>query len=928
MAPQDRWIPLSLDCASEHAQAPARIRDGKGFRFGRIRTDGKTLALDNGSVINTDSTLELLDLEHMSPYERFKYSKIVAEAARLEGNQLGTSRIHESQKPHQRDAVRWGYRGQRRAFFLSFGMGKTRIQLDILRLLSEDLAIGNVPAKVLQVAPKGVHLEFINEAEAIGVPIHRIFCTADARPGINLCNYEPVRDHKIDPRIFGASSADEAAVFRSKGATETFREFMTLFEGLKYKFIATATPSPNNLDEIAAYAAYLEIATVSQVRTRFFVRNSTKVNDLTLNPAKLEDFFTWMSTWALFLESPGDLGHDPSEYILPGLTVNWHCIDDPAGLSIYNREGQRVIGGASEIDLPMAARIKRESIGVRLEKAREIISSDPDARFIIWHHRDKERDAIKKLYPHAGILTGSMPDEDQFAVLRRFKAGEIRILAAKPEMYGAGANFQQVCHRAIFLGLDYKAYYTIQAVHRIHRFMQKEDCVIDMIYVRSEAGIKQILDRKWREDVKLRTKMTEIVREHGLVVRSMSETVMRRRAVRRQECSGKSWKSINNDAVLECERMKTSSVHMGMTSWPFGPMFVYTESVSDFSFADDYGAFFAGMDFLTPHLLRTLMPGRIMCVHVKDRVTPGNLSGLGYATLIPFSDMVRQHCQKHGFGFVARITIATDVVSENKASNRLGYTNKRKDGTSIGHGLPEYILVFRKRQTSRENGRADEPVTHDPPMCLFEGREVSFNRNLPQIPGSGYSVGRWQIDASGHWRSSGNRLADFDELMHLSKSQIFQLWREESESNIYNHARHVQLAEILKFHDRLPSKFSLIPAHALKDDPYLWTRIARMRTLNMIQKQKGMSQHLCPMQWDTLDRCIDLFSNIGEIVFDPCAGIGSTMLRAVEMGRYGLGCELCPKYYDDGLYHLQAHDEKHQQSSIFDLLGITNTEDR
>ena len=111
-------------------------------------------------------------------------------------------------------------------------------------------------------------------------------------------------------------------------------------------------------------------------------------------------------------------------------------------------------------------------------------------------------------------------------------------------------------------------------------------------------------------------------------------------------------------------------------------------------------------------------PGRMYCVHAKDRIVYGTVSGDGMYTVNPFSDKCVEHLRRHGFRYCSRITVVTDVVRENNQTYRLGWTENSKDGTKMGVGSPEYVLLFRKLPTDRANAYADVPVAHEKPHCL------------------------------------------------------------------------------------------------------------------------------------------------------------------------------------------------------------------
>lgn len=291
-----------------------------------------------------------------------------------------------------------------------------------------------------------------------------------------------------------------------------------------------------------------------------------------------------------------------------------------------------------------------------------------------------------------------------------------------------------------------------------------------------------------------------------------------------------------------------------------------------------------------------LRPGRVLAIHCKDRIVPGGLTGLGFQTVSAFSDRCREHYEGAGFGFLGRKTIVTDVVRENNQTYRLGWTEQCKDGSRMGCGMPEYLLLFRKPPTDRSNGYADVPVVKDK---------------------SAYSLARWQVDAHGFMRSSGNRLLSASDLEGVPHHVIYKLWRQHSLTTPYDFEHHVELAESLARRGLLPVTFMLVPPHSWHPD--VWADVARMRTLNAVQASKGREMHLCPLQFDIVDRTIVQFSQPGEVVYDPFAGLGTVPLCAVKLGRRGLGVELSPGYFADSLHHLRSAEHAAAAPTLFDL---------
>ena len=1058
--------------------------------------------------------------EPQTDYDAFLGRKVCV--AKSHGFDVAPEEIHPLLRDHQRALVRWMVAGGRRACFAAFGLGKSVIQLEAVRLTR-----ARIGGRALIVLPLGVRQEFIRDAAMLGTPVKfiRRIEEADDEATIYLTNYETVRDGKLDPQAFTVASLDEASVLRGFGGTKTFREFMRLFAadpargvkaqkamgtGVPYRFVATATPSPNEYIELLAYAAYLGILDVSQAKTRFFKRDSTKADQLTLHAHKEKEFWLWVSSWAILLQRPSDLGYSDEGYALPPMAVRWHEVPTDHRKAGHERDGQgRLIRNAA-LGVQDAAREKRESLTARVAKLREIVTASPDEHFLLWHDLEVERHAIVGAVPNATEVYGAQDLEERERRIIEFSDGEIPILATKPVLSGSGCNFQRHCHRAVFLGIGFKFNDFIQALHRIHRFLQTKPVEIDLIYTEAEREVRRTLERKWAQHTVMVGKMTEIIREYGLAHPDIAGALKRTSTIERVEVAGENYRLVNADAIEETRTLESDSVHLIVTSIPFchdastevltgrgwigfgdlapadtvatvnqgrrcfewqrptaiiwqhysgemlrfgnrsfdllvtpnhrmlvarrgkgfGPeklhlvdaatialdyerakrrgqargrvgrawrtclvppergdghrpsrisipplpanvrsghgvqlywieaedfvalagwylseghadsfsrgrsagrisiaqvknqtlrqeiadLFVriglppswhsrqltvwcrnlayfliaefgsgskqkripawvrelhphlltilrdtmmkgdgsrdhttytsyskelrdhfqeiclktgwraaingnyvyvgdkqiypeirrapdrvtydgmigcatvpngtiivrrngkpcisgnstqyeYTPSYRDLGHTDDDAHFFQHLGYLTPELLRVLKPGRVCAVHVKDRIVPGGLTGLGFQTVSPFSDATVAHFRQHGFAFLGRKTVVTDVVRENNQTYRLGWTEQCKDGSRMGAGMPEYVLLFRKPPTDGSDGYADEPVVKEK---------------------AAYSRTRWQIDAHGFMRSGGNRHLRPEEIVHLAHDAIFQLFRNSGLAEVYD----------------------------------------------------------------------------------------------------------------------------------------------
>lgn len=871
-------------------------------------------------------------------YDEFLRSKV--KLAQPDGITF-SGKLNPALKPHQAIMVDWMISGGRRALFANYGLGKSVCQLEAMRVITEVKG-----GRALIVCPLGVRQEFIRDAKAVlgwsSLPkFIRSIEEAD-ETGIYLTNYETVRDGKLDPRLFAAASLDEAASLRGGGSSLTFREFMRLFAGdegpkadgqarlgvngcVPYRFVATATPSPNDYIELLIYADFLGIMDISQAKTRYFKRDSTKADQLTIHPHKEQEFWLWVSSWALFVQSPADLDCPADGYELPPMEVCWHEVETDHRKAGVEKSGQHKMFRDSAIGVQDASAEKRSSMTVRVDKVGELLENSDGEQVVIWCDLNDEQKALEKELASMNItyssLTGSDSVEDREELLNEWRSRHTKAFLSKPTMYGAGINLQQ-SHTMIFAGIGFKAYEVLQAIHRIHRFGQKEACTIHLIFTEAEREVRKQLERKWQQHNKMVNKMTEIIKKFGLNQQAMAQVLTRKMGVERIEVSGKRFKLVNWDSVLEMKQMEENSVGLILTSIPFSTQYEYSPNYADFGHSEGNKEFFAQMDFLTPEMLRVLAPGRIAAIHVKDRVVPGGMTGLGYQTVYPFHARCIEHYAKHGFGYMGMKTIVTDVVRENSQTYRLGWSEQCKDGTKMGVGMPEYLLIFRKTPSGTDNSYADKPVVKSkPPSVNKEGMRVPFERNLPIVPGStGYSRARWQLDAHGFTRSSGDRLLDPKELMSLPHDVIYKLFRKHSLEKIYDFETHVKIGETMEASGKLPTDFMLLPPQSWSSE--VWTDVTRMLTLNGAQNAKGKEMHLCPMQFDLADRVIEQMSMPGEIVFDPFAGLGTVPLRAVLKNRIGWGCELSPGYWADSVAYCRAAEEQIETPSLFDLDAI------
>lgn len=800
--------------------------------------------------------------------------------------------------PHQRDAVTWMLKQRCALLAASFGLGKTTIQITIAKAL---VAYFNKP--FLIVCPLGVKHQFVEED---GVRLHTdwqyVRTDDEVRAATSpylITNYERVRDGNIDPQKhdFCGVSLDEGSVIRSLGS-KTVEVFRSVFATFLYRFVCTATPSPNNYRELIYYADFLGVMDKSQALTRWFKRNPDKVGDLTLMPQHEESFWMWVASWALFLNKPSDLSYSDEGYSLPNLKVFYHQIptDHSRAASQIDQHGQRNLLVNTIAGVSAAVQEKRATLQARIARAKEIVNKSPDDHFLIWHHLEDERRAIERTIDDVVTVYGSQAIEKREDNILAFSRGQIRLLGTKPELSGSGCNFQRHCHKNIFVGIDFSFQDFIQAIHRTHRFLQSKPVEVHLIYSEAEAGVLDILKRKWAQHDKLTERMSEIMQQYGLSHVAITNNLKRKIGIERYEVKGETYLAAHNDCVDEMKRIADNSVGLIHTSIPFGNHYEYTTNYEDFGHNPTDTDFFAQMDFLIPDLLRILKPGRVAAIHVKDRILYGHQTKSGFMEVSEFSDDTVKAFKKHGFLYEGRRTIITDVVRENNSTYRLGWSEMCKDASKMGAGLPEYLLLFRKPPSVAAKAYADEPIV--------KSKEE-------------YTRGRWQVVAHNLQRSNG--LLTPQQYAELEPSQAAAIFAQEQLTQPYDHERHVAICEAIEDTGRLPSSFMLLPPRVTQsDEDLVWDDVNFMRSLNAEQVRKGVANHLCPLPFDIVERTLRLYSNEGDLVVDPFGGLGTVAYCAIKMNRQAYTCELNNDYFHSLVRYLACAERERSTPKLFE----------
>lgn len=785
-------------------------------------------------------------------YQQFLESKI--KVATRKGMKVERSFFHPSLRPDQMDIAEWSIDLGAALVAPDAGMGKTRIGIEVMRFFQSMLG-----GKCLIVTELGAADTFVDqdpevgEGAVMGIFLEYVTNQAEAfasKADIVVTNYERIRNGEFDFAGFSAVWLDEGNYIKNM-ASDTTEALKIQLAKVQYKYIATATPSPNEVLELINYAHVLGICDRGQILTRFFQRNSTKAGELTLHPHHTDDFWLWVHSWCLAVTSPADLGYDYPGFELPELRLHWVEVKiDKAIDAGTEKDGQARLFIQSRSGLSEAAKIKRESIQARVYKALDILSAHRDDHFLLWHHLEDERKALNGAMNFPGIsyadLYGSLKMELREKRIIDFTKGNLQYLASKPSVSGVGCNFQKHCCKEIFVGITDSFDDLYQALKRVWRFYNPFPAVdVWLLYTPEEYDIVLNLQRKWREHNEMREAMRVIIQTYGLNHSKFIEEKRRTFKVDRKVFEGKDYTLVNNDCVLELDNLQDNSVDLVLSSFPFGNHYEYSDKYNDFGHNETNADFIRQCGYLLPKLFAKLKPGRLAVIHLKNRIHYGSVTGLGFSILHRFTHLVCDAFEQHGFYTIGNHYIPTDVVAENNQTYRLGYGEMKKDSTKMGAGIPEEIWIFRKPPTSNANAYADDPVKHD----------------------ESYTLAHWQVDADAFWKSSGNRYLTPYEMKAWGLDKIQAWWKRFNRSTVYDYDQHVSLLQALDDHDKLSRLFTTLPLQSNTD--FIQDNINRMHGLNMEQSRRKQQNHICPMPFDEVDRMIELYSNPGELVLDP-----------------------------------------------------------
>ena len=434
-------------------------------------------------------------------YEEFLRGK--ERAAGACGFEWPRERMNPRMFEWQKDIVFWALKKGRAALFEDCGNGKTIQQLEFCRAVCAHTGM-----PTLIVAPLTVGEQTKREAEKFGYAATLCRTQKDARPGINITNYEML-EH-FEAAAFGGVVLDESSILKNcMGKVRT--QIIQMFQDVPYRLSCTATPSPNDYMELGNQVEFLGIMSHTEMLATYFIHDGSDTSKWRLKGHAEDRFWEWVATWAVVLTCPGDLGYPNDGYVLPELVMHEHLVD----VSTSMDDG--LFGWVAKT-LTERRDARRMSLRERCERAAQVVAADAAEQWVVWCDLNSESELLTELIGGAVQVRGSDTPDEKAGALRAFAEGKVRYLVTKPSIAGFGMNWQN-CHNMIFVGLSdsYEAMY--QAMRRCYRFGQKMPVIVHIITSAAEGAVKSNIERKEAQAQSMKEAMvlhTKEILEHDI----------------------------------------------------------------------------------------------------------------------------------------------------------------------------------------------------------------------------------------------------------------------------------------------------------------------------------------------------------------------------------------------------------------------------
>ena len=389
------------------------------------------------------------------------------------------------------------------AVFLDTGLGKTLVQLSIAKNI-----VNHTNKKVLILTPLAVAFQFVLEAEKLGIEDVEYSKDGKHTKKIIICNYE--RLHYFNENDFEAVILDESSILKNFDG-KIKQEVTTFVKKIPYRFLSTATPSPNDFIELGTSSEALGYMGYMDMLGKFFKNNQNSVDSnnrnigekFYLKPHAEKDFFAWVNQWSIMAKMPSDLGFSNERYNLPELLINRHVVENQ---SLIDVNGQIQMFTPIAKSMTEVRHEQKQTEEKRCAKAIELASGKTS---VYWCNTNNESSILKSSDSKAVEIIGSQSIDKKEEILLAFANGEIERLITKAKMTSMGLNWQHCNHSVFFPTWSYEQYY--QAIRRFWRFGQKNDVTIDMVISDGQTRVLEALEQKTQKAIQLHKNLTENV---------------------------------------------------------------------------------------------------------------------------------------------------------------------------------------------------------------------------------------------------------------------------------------------------------------------------------------------------------------------------------------------------------------------------------
>ena len=628
-------------------------------------------------------------------YEEFIKTKMAFTYG--EGIDIPLQKLNKSLFDFQKPIVYWALKRGRSAVFADTGLGKTVIQVEWAKHVQKHT--GGI---VLILAPLCVGIQTIKEAQKLNVEI--IFAREQpSNPGIYISNYE-MMEHFDFSEIAGLV-LDESSILKGV-ASKTRKYLIKSTREIKYKLSCTATPSPNDFMEFGGQSEFIGVMTTPEMLATYFIHDGGDTAKWRLKGHGKTKFYEWLSTWAVVIKKPSDIGFDDKGYDLPQPLFNEHIVvsDTPS-------EGMLFPMQAETLSERITAR--RESAPERVAKCAEIVNSN-DEQWVVWCHLNYESQALEKLINGGVAVEGSRSVSEKEKRINAFGNKTARVIITKPSIAGFGLNWQH-CRNIAFVGMNdsYEQFY--QALRRCWRFGQKKQVNVHIISADTEGAVLSNIKRKEGQSVELQTQIMSHMR--SFTKKEVLGMTQQKSEYTRKHKSGDDWDVYLADCVDLTKEIESNSIGYSIFSPPFSSLYTYSNSDRDMGNCTGDIDFFKHFRFLVDQLYRVIMPGRSVSFHCMD--LPTSKQNHGFIGLRDFrGDLIRLF-EEYGFILHSQVVIWKNPVTAMQRTKALGLLHKtiRKDSSMSRMGIPDYVVTMRKP------GENPVPISHDPeafPVSLWQ----------------------------------------------------------------------------------------------------------------------------------------------------------------------------------------------------------------